>query len=74
MTEEVIDKNVLRIWYKSERNNVNYVFNKIMTYLDKRDIFLIITKKKFYDLFVELLFKFNKSRYIVNHHNNNWIF
>jgi len=55
----IIDKNLVRLWYKSERNNINNVFNKIMIYLDKRDILLNISKKKFYDSFVEFLFKFN---------------
>lgn len=63
MAEIIIDKNLLRLWYKSERNNVNYAFNHIMVYLDNRDILLNIPKQKFYDRFVEFCGNSTKNNY-----------
>ena len=59
MTEMKIDNNLVKLWYKSTRNDVNYAFNKIMIYLDKRNILLNIPKQKFYNFFVQFLFRFN---------------
>lgn len=61
MAEMKIDNNLVKLWYKSTRNDVNYAFNKIMIYLDKRNILLNIPKQKFYNFFVQFLFRFNKN-------------
>jgi hypothetical protein len=61
MAEMKIDNNLVKLWYKSTRNDVNYVFNKIMIYLDNRNILLNIPKQKFYNFFVQFLFRFNKN-------------
>uniref|UniRef100_A0A6C0LYJ7 Uncharacterized protein n=1 Tax=viral metagenome TaxID=1070528 RepID=A0A6C0LYJ7_9ZZZZ len=61
MSEIKIDNDLVKLWYRSTRNDVNYAFNKIMIYLDKRNILLNIPKQKFYNFFVQFLFRFNKN-------------
>ena len=61
MSEIKIDNDLVKLWYRSTRDDVNYAFNKIMIYLDKRNILLNIPKQKFYNFFVQFLFRFNKN-------------
>ena len=61
MSEIKSDNDLVKLWYRSTRNDVNYAFNKIMIYLDKRNILLNIPKQKFYNFFVQFLFRFNKN-------------
>ena len=54
-----IDKFSLKLWYKSERKFINYIFNEIMIYLDNREITFTISKQELYNKFVEFLYSFN---------------
>jgi hypothetical protein len=65
MSKNNIDKNLLKIWYKPQRNDINYIFNQIMIFLDDYNITLTISKQEFYDNFTEFLYSYNylKTRY-----------
>ena len=59
MLQPNLDKTMLMEWYKRERKDINYMFQQIMLFLDRREINLIITKQQFYDKFIEFLYSFN---------------
>ena len=50
------EKESLKIWYKKDRENINYLFSEMMIYMDNRQIPLIVSKQVFYDKFIEFLY------------------
>lgn len=59
MLQSDLDKSMLTTWYRKDRKDINFMFQQIMLFLDRRDINLIITKQQFYDKFIEFLYSFN---------------
>jgi hypothetical protein len=54
----------IKKWYRSERNDINYIFNKIMNYMVCMNIYLTISVQKFYDKFVEFCYDNSNNKII----------